>query len=93
MLVFKIAQLVVSNYGYYIIFIQRPLKKYNRVRQSLSIRNAFGDDRVRGGSVIFIDLLIDKQHVQMKMLVEAAKHTYRNNEHLMDLTLRGGVFE
>lgn len=72
---------------------QAMLKKYNRVRQSLSIRNALGDDRVRGGSVIFIDLLIDKQHVQMKMLVEAAKHTYRNNEHLMDLTLRGGVFE
>ena len=72
---------------------QAMLKKYNRVRQSLSIRNALGDDRVRGGSVIFIDLLIYKQHVQMKMLVEAARHTYSNNEHMMDLTLRGGVFE
>ena len=72
---------------------QAMLKRYNRVRQSLSIRNALGDDRVRGGSSLFVDLLIDKQHVQMKMLVEAAKHTYRNNEHLMDLTLKGGVFE
>lgn len=29
----------------------------------------------------------------MKMLVESVKHTYTNNSHFMDLTLKGGIFE
>ena len=69
------------------------LKCYNRVRRTLSIKNAFGDDRVRGGSSIFVKLYIDKQEINMKMLVESVKHTYTNNSHFMDLTLKGGIFE
>lgn len=69
------------------------LKRYNRVRRTLSIKNAFGDDRVRGGSSIFVKLYIDKREINMKMLVESVKHTYTNNSHFMDLTLKGGIFE
>lgn len=69
------------------------LKRYNRVRRTLTIRNAVGDDRVRGGSSLFVKLYIDKQEINMKMLVEAVKHTYTNNAHFMDLTLKGGMFE
>lgn len=69
------------------------LKRYNRVRRTLSIKNAFGDDRVRGGSSIFVKLYIDKQEINMKMLVESVKHTYTNNSHFMDLTLKGEIFE
>lgn len=69
------------------------LKRYNRVRRTLTIRNALGDDRVRGGSSLFVKLYIDKQEINMKMLVEAVKHTYTNNAHFMDLTLKGGMFE
>ena len=69
------------------------LKRYNRVRRTLTIRNALGDDRVRGGSSLFVKLYIDKQEINMKMLVEAVKHTYTNNVHFMDLTLKGGMFE
>ena len=69
------------------------LKRYNRVRRTLTIRNAIGDDRVRGGSSLFVKLYIDKQEINMKMLVEAVKHTYTNNAHFMDLTLKGGMFE
>lgn len=67
------------------------LKRYNRVRRTLTIRNALGDDRVRGGSSLFVKLYIDKQEINMKMLVEAVKHTYTNNAHFMDLTLKGGM--
>ena len=69
------------------------LKRYNKVRRTLTIRNALGDDRVRGGSSLFVKLYIDKQEINMKMLVEAVKHTYTNNAHFMDLTLKGGMFE
>lgn len=69
------------------------LKKYNRVRRSLSIKNAFGDDRVRGGSSILVRLHIDGQDVDMKMLVEAVRHRYGGGEHFMELDLRGGMFE
>lgn len=72
---------------------QAMLDRYNRVRKTLSIRNAIGDDHVRGGSSLFVKLTIDKQEVNMKMLVESVQHRYSNNEHFMDLTLRGGVFE
>lgn len=69
------------------------LKRYNRVRRTLTIRNAIGDDKVRGGSSLFVKLYIDRQEINMKMLVEAVKHTYTNNAHFMDLTLKGGMFE
>lgn len=69
------------------------LKRYNRVRRTLTIRNSVGDDRVRGGSSLYVKLYIDKQEINMKMLVEAVKHTYTNNAHFMDLTLKGGMFE
>lgn len=69
------------------------LKHYNRVRKTLSIRNAVGDDNVRGGSSLFVKLTIDKQEVSMRMLVESVRHRYANNEHFMDLSLRGGMFE
>ncbi len=72
---------------------QAMLKRYNRVRQSLSIRNALGDDRVRGGSTLWLSLHIDGKEYQMRALVERVKHTYKDNEHFMDLTIRGGVFE
>lgn len=72
---------------------QAMLKRYNRVRQSITIRNALGDDRIRGGSSLYLRLLIDGKQVESRMLVEAVRHAYSNSAHFMDLTLRGGVFE
>ncbi len=72
---------------------QALLKKHNRVRQTLTIRDAFGDDRVRGGSSLYVSLRIDGKDVRMRMLAESVRHTFANGEHFMDLSLRGGVFE
>jgi len=68
------------------------LSLYNRKTRNLTIKNAFGDVRVRGGSSIIINLNLGDVIVKNYMIVEKVKHTFKNNEHFMDLTLRGGDF-
>ena len=68
------------------------LSQYNKKTKTLSIKNCLGDIRVQGGFSIMVNLdLVDTQ-VKNWMVVEKAKHTFKDNEHLMDLTLRGGLF-
>lgn len=70
------------------------LNLYNRKTRNLSIKNAFGDIRVRAGSsvVIHIENLGDIS-VKNFMVAEKVKHTFKNDEHMMDLTLRGDDFD
>lgn len=68
------------------------LKLYNAKKKTLSIKQAFGDYRVRAGSMVVVSLKIDNKKVLQYMLVEKCKHVYKNGEHWMDLTLRGGDF-
>lgn len=68
------------------------LKFYNVLGKSLSVRNALGDISVKAGftvSVVLKDL-----DINTFMLVERVKHTFNDNEHLMDLSLKGvGAYE
>lgn len=68
------------------------LSLYNRKTRNLSVSNAFGDIRVRGGSSVKVSLNLGDVTVQTYMIVETVKHTFKENEHLMDLTLKGGDF-
>ncbi len=69
------------------------LKLYNRPARRLSIKKALGDVRVRGGSLIAVKLdLGGGETVSQRMLVEKAVHTFKEEEHTMDLVLRGGGF-
>lgn len=68
------------------------LKLYNSKTRNLKITNALGDIRVRAGSMVIINLVLEDIHVKNFMLVEKVKHTFKLDEHLMDLTLRGGEF-
>lgn len=68
------------------------LKLYNKKTRSLRITNAFGDNRVRAGSLLVICLDFGEIKLNHWMLVEKCKHTYKEAEHWMDLTLRGGDF-
>ena len=68
------------------------LKLYNQKTRKLEIKNAIGDIRVRGGSLVIVKMNLGDVKLQNFMLVEKAKHTFKNNEHLMNLTLRGGEF-
>lgn len=68
------------------------LKLYNQKTRNLEIKKAIGDIRVRGGSLIIVKLDLGDIKLQNFMLVEKAKHTFKNGEHFMDLTLRGQNF-
>lgn len=68
------------------------LKLYNQKTRKLSISGAFGDCRVRAGSLVGV--IMDLGDVKLKnyMVVQTCKHSFKLNEHTMDLTLRGGEF-
>lgn len=68
------------------------LSLYNKKTRNLKITGAIGDNRVRAGSMVIVNLALGDVNIKNFMLVENAKHTYRENEHWMDLTLRGGEF-
>lgn len=68
------------------------LDLYNQKTRNLQIKNALGDVRVRGGSLIIVQLDLGDVKLQNFMLVEKAKHIFKNGEHFMDLTLRGQNF-
>ncbi len=68
------------------------LSLYNTKTRTLSIKNAFGDVRVRAGSFLPVILNLGDVKVQNYMLVEKCKHEFKESEHFMELTLRGGEF-
>lgn len=68
------------------------LKLYNKKTRNLNITNAFGDNRVRAGSMVVINLDLGDIKLKNWMLVEKCRHIYKEGEHWMDLTLRGGDF-
>lgn len=68
------------------------LQLYNEKRRSFTVKNALGDIRIRGGSSVIVNLDLGDIKVQNFMLVEKVKHTFKDNEHFMDLTLRGVNF-
>lgn len=65
------------------------LKLYNRKFKTLIMKNVFGDTRVRAGSSVVVNLDLGDTKVKNYMLVEKVKHTFKFQEHFMDLTLRG----
>ena len=68
------------------------LKLYNAKTRSLTIKKAFGDVRVRAGSMIVVQLDLGDKKLQNLMLVEKCKHEFSESQHFMDLSLRGGEF-
>lgn len=68
------------------------LARYNKKTRNLKITNAIGDTRVRAGSMVVVNLALGDMTVKNFMLVEKVKHTFKENEHWMDLTFRGGEF-
>ena len=68
------------------------LSLYNKKTRNLSITNAFGDIRVRAGSMVVVMLDLGDVKVKNLMLVEKCKHEFNESQHFMNLTLRGGEF-
>lgn len=68
------------------------LELYNKKTRTLSVTNAFGDTRVRAGCMVVVQLNLGDVRVKNLMLVEKCKHIFKESEHFMDLSLRGGEF-
>ena len=68
------------------------LDLYNSKTRNLTIKNAIGDIRVRAGSLIPVFLNLGDIEVRNYFLVEKCKHTFKESQHFMELTLRGGEF-
>lgn len=65
---------------------------YNKKTRNLKITNTLGDTRIRAGSMIVVNLDLGDVKLKNFMLVERVKHTFKQDQHFMDLTLRGGEF-
>ena len=68
------------------------LKLYNKETRTLTIKDAAGDSRVRGGSLVVVQLDLGDVQLQNLMLVEKCVHKYGESKHTMDLTVSGGDF-
>lgn len=68
------------------------LDLYNAKTRNLKITNAIGNLTVRAGTMVIVMLNLGDIVVGNYFLVEKCKHTFKNDEHFMDLNLRGGEF-
>ena len=68
------------------------LKLYNTKTRKLTIRNALGDVRVRAGALVGVILDLVDVKINNMMLVETCKHTFKDDEHMLEMKLRGGEF-
>lgn len=68
------------------------LSLYDQKTRKLTIQDAFGDCRVRAGSLVGVILDLGDVKLQNYMLVETCRHTFKLDEHTMELKLRGGEF-
>lgn len=67
------------------------LSLYNEKSKTLKLSGCRGNIKVRAGSLVIVILdLKDGTKLQQFMLVESCKHTFKANNHTMDLTLKGG---
>lgn len=68
------------------------LNLYNTKTRTLKISNVLGDKRIRGGSLLVVYLELEDLTLSTRLMVEQVKHTFNNNQHLMEIKLRGGTF-
>ena len=68
------------------------LDYYCKLNRTLSVSNAIGDIQVRGGSSIIVNFKdIGDISINNYMLVEKVVHKFSENEHFMDLDLKGRI--
>ena len=65
---------------------------YNRKTRRLTGKNAFGRPDIRGGSAVMVSLNLGDIVANQFLVVDRVTHTFRGNEHFMDLVLFGGDF-
>ena len=68
------------------------LELYGNKSRSLSMNGVFGDLRVRAGCQVPVFLNLGDVVANNWLIVEKCTHTFRQNEHTMDLELKGGEY-
>lgn len=71
---------------------QTLLKLYNQRTRKLTLKNCIGDCSVRAGSMVVVSLNLGDIVLKNWMVVESCKHEFKQDEHWMDLVVRGGEF-
>ena len=69
---------------------QALLELYNSPERTLKLTGCLGDTRVRGGASVLVRAALPDMQINHMMLVEKATHKFSDNQHTMDLTVRGG---
>ena len=67
------------------------LQLYNKPNRTLKFQGVLGDVRVRGGSLIYIDFNLGDTILKHYMMVKRVTHLFSDNEHRMDLEIRGKI--
>ena len=68
------------------------LAYYDRITRKLTIKNVFGRVDIRAGSAIMVSLNLGDIIANQFLMAERVVHTFKGDEHMMDLTLVGGDF-
>jgi len=68
------------------------LKLYDQKTRKLTVQNALGDVRVRAGCAVVVSLDLGDVIANNYMVVNKVTHTFKDNEHRMELDLIGGEF-
>lgn len=74
---------------------EKLLEYYKKEERTLSVKNCFGDIRVRGGSSVIASLpLGDTTKINnVYLMCERVTHHFKNDHHTMDLDLRGNIIQ
>lgn len=68
------------------------LSLYNTKTRTLKLKDVLGDVRVRAGTMLVVVLGLGDMNLSSYLMVEQVKHTFSNEQHVMDLNMRGGTF-
>lgn len=68
------------------------LSLYNTKTRTLKLKDVLGDVRVRAGTMLVVMLGLGDMNLSSYLMVEQVKHTLSNEQHVMDLNMRGGTF-
>lgn len=68
------------------------LALHNKPTRNLSFKKLFGDVNIRAGNLIVVKMDLGDVKLENLMLVEKCRHTFKESEHFMDISVRGGEF-
>jgi len=68
------------------------LARYDCKSRKLTVKNVFGRSDIRAGSAVMVSLNLGDIIAHQFLMAEKVIHTFKGEEHFMDLTLVGGEF-